>query len=399
MDTAQPSVLVLEPYATGSHAAWLAGLAASSRWQVSTATLPGRFWKWRMHGAAATFARQLTQQDALPAAVLATDMLDVATFLGLTRDRLAGVPLAVYFHENQLTYPAPEREPGWTADRWRRARRRDEHYGWINLTSALAADAVLWNSMHNRDSFLDRLPEFLKSFPDHRLPDAADLIAAKSEVLPVGLDLAALNRARPAERCAGPLRILWNHRWEHDKDPDTFFAALDLLAARGLAFEVVLLGESFVRAPTVFDAARDRLGDRVRHWGFVADRDEYRRWLWQCDVVVSTARHEFFGLAVAEAIACGCLPVLPDRLAYPELIPPAWHPQLLYSTFEGLVARLAEAIVAPSVPAQLLADLQVRMAELDWSMVAPRYDEVLDRLVDQAARRGTRAAQQATGEA
>jgi glycosyltransferase involved in cell wall biosynthesis len=62
----------------------------------------------------------------------------------------------------------------------------------------------------------------------------------------------------------------------------------------------------------------------VRHWGYAVDRAEYAHWLWQCDVVVSTARHEFFGLAVAEALACGCLPVLPEALAYPELIPAAW---------------------------------------------------------------------------
>lgn len=206
-------------------------------------------------------------------------------------------------------------------------------------------------------------------------------MAAKSHVLPVGLDLAALNRARPAQRRPGPPRILWNHRWEHDKAPEIFFAALDALAACGLDFEVVVLGESFGRVPAAFDEARSRLGQRVAHWGYVADKAEYAGWLWHCDVVVSTARHEFFGLAVAEAIACGCLPILPNRLAYPELIPAAGHEQLLYDDFDGLVERLAAALAAPELPTPLRTALGVRMAEYDWSMVAPRYDALLDRLV------------------
>ena len=37
--------------------------------------------------------------------------------------------------------------------------------------------------------------------------------------------------------------------------------------------------------------------------------------------MLSTARHEFFGVAVVEALLAGCLPWLPDRLSYPELLP------------------------------------------------------------------------------
>jgi hypothetical protein len=47
-------ILLIEPYHTGSHAAWASGFATHSRHFVSTLTLPGRFWKWRMHGAAVT---------------------------------------------------------------------------------------------------------------------------------------------------------------------------------------------------------------------------------------------------------------------------------------------------------------------------------------------------------
>jgi glycosyltransferase involved in cell wall biosynthesis len=379
-------VLVVEPYLAGSHQAWLTGLRNHSRHDVVALTLPGRFWKWRMHGAAVTLARQLWALAPRPDVVLASDMLDVATFLGLARDVLAGVPVAVYFHENQLAYPEPAPQSEWGASRRRRAARRDAHYPFVNLTSALASDRVFWNSAYNRDSFLAALPSFLGAFPDYRERDAPARIAARSRVLPVGLDLAGLAAARPPVRRPGPPRVIWNHRWEHDKGPERFFAALDALVVREVDFQVAVLGESFVQEPSVFAAARQRLGRRVCHWGYVADRAAYAEWLWQGDVVVSTAGHEFFGLAVAEAIACGCQPVLPRTLAYPELIPGEWHEHVFYDDDDGLVERLVGALTAPSPP--LRDGLRVRMAELAWSIVADRYDAELAELVERVSRLG-----------
>src|SRR5512135_1402358 len=95
-------VLLLEPYYTGSHAAWADGYAAHSRHQVAVLGLPGRFWKWRMHGGAVTLAREFMGMDFAPDLLLATDMLDLTTFLALTRARTHAVPTAIYFHENQL---------------------------------------------------------------------------------------------------------------------------------------------------------------------------------------------------------------------------------------------------------------------------------------------------------
>ena len=37
---------------------------------------------------------------------------------------------------------------------------------------------------------------------------------------------------------------------------------------------------------------------------------------------MSTALHDFQGLGVLEGMQRGCLPVVPDRVAYPEYVPP-----------------------------------------------------------------------------
>ncbi len=333
-----------------------------------------------MHGGAVTLARQLLASELRPEVLLATDMLDLAAFLGLARHRCGLIPAVLYMHENQLTYPAMPDDASWSASRRRRAAARDVHYGFVNITSALAADRVLWNSDYHRRSFLSAVGEFLRQFPDYREADVVESIADRSEVLPLGLDLQSLDAARPDAAARPRPRLVWNHRWEHDKAPETFFCAVDALLAKGLDFELVLLGQRFVRDPPVCEQARQRLGDRIAHSGYVPSREEYARWLWNSDVVVSTARHEFFGAAVAEATYCRCWPVLPDRLSYPELVPRAYHELALYHDFDELVAKLTLALSAAADGKRPPPALRQAMAQYDWTIMSPRYDALLTRV-------------------
>ena len=48
-----------------------------------------------------------------------------------------------------------------------------------------------------------------------------------------------------------PLHVVWNHRWEHDKDPDTFFHVLIDLHNAHIPFALSVLGESFDEVPQV----------------------------------------------------------------------------------------------------------------------------------------------------
>jgi glycosyltransferase involved in cell wall biosynthesis len=215
-------------------------------------------------------------------------------------------------------------------------------------------------------------------------------VREKSVVLPVGCSLTRLDAAHsdtdalPAgggrtDAGATPV-ILWNQRWEYDKAPEVFLRALDLLAEEGVPFEVILAGDSVRLSAYEFEAARERLGARVIHYGW-ADAEAYPRLLWQADLVVSTALHEFFGISVVEAIYCGCLPLLPRRLVYPEVIPEERHDVCLYDGFDGLVGRLRWALTCPDQARQAAQGLRQAVADYDWASMAPRYDAVLLELV------------------
>jgi glycosyltransferase involved in cell wall biosynthesis len=196
-------------------------------------------------------------------------------------------------------------------------------------------------------------------------------------VLPVGCDLRRFDPVLklPPTSEPSPL-ILWNQRWEYDKSPETFFRALHALAEEGLNFQVALAGKNHRQTAPEFEAAREQLGDRVIHFGY-ANEPQYQALLHQADVVISTAIHEFFGVAVVEAMYCGCFPVPPQRMAYPELVPQPHHHDCLYEDFEGLMARLRWALAHPDRARALADRIRPTAAEFDWTHMGPRYDEVM----------------------
>jgi len=173
--------------------------------------------------------------------------------------------------------------------------------------------------------------------------------------------------------------VVWNHRWEYDKNPDLFFRALFELDERGVEFRLIVLGESFKESPPVFEQAQQRLAHRLAHLGYAADRERYWRLLQEGDIVVSTALHEFFGLSVLEGIAAGCFPLLPNRLAYPELLPLSLHAECLYRTDEEFADRLEDLLTHPLPPVG--KRLQAVSKNFHWSERAREFDGAFEELV------------------
>jgi len=369
-------IALLSPYHGGSHRAWAIGLQRASQHEIELFTLPARFWKWRMHGGAVTLARKYLAAGFPADLILATDMVDLTTFLALTRPFTSNTAVGLYMHENQLTYPLPA--DGRTGPMRRQHGERDLHYVFINFASMLAANFVLFNSRYHRDSWFAALPGYLRRFPEYQEMTAVAALQAKSQVLPVGLPLADLqsptNEALPANQA--PL-ILWNQRWEYDKNPDDFFGALFTLADEGIPFEVVLCGEQFGKRPSIFQEAIQRLGSRIRHVGHLP-REPYRAWLQAADITVSTAYHEFFGISILEAIACQTFPLLPNRLSYPELLPKKYHPVCLYNSQEDLITQLRDALTRPAHSRTVARELATAVTPYDWRNLGPRYDQTFE---------------------
>lgn len=377
-------ILALNPWHGGSHRAFLDGWIDHSRHEFTVLPLPAYKWKWRMRHSAVTFSEQLRESMADEKSatlqwdvLFCTDMLGLAEFRGLCPDPVSQLPTIAYFHENQLTYPTQQDEE------------RDFHFAYSNMTSALAADVVWFNSNYHRDEFLTALRTLLRRMPDFGHEESVDQILAKSEIQHPGIEASAPEsiaerKERPADR---PLRIVWASRWEHDKNPELFFAALDELSGLNVPFEISVLGESFRNSPACFEEAKAKLSSQIRHWGFAESRAEYLQILSESDVVVSTARHEFFGISVLEAVAAGCRPLIPNALAYPETLGDA--ASLFHDgTATGLahsLAAMAKSLNSPNTAADLSNDnARPGVERFFWQTRSSEFDAAVDRLCEDA---------------
>jgi glycosyltransferase involved in cell wall biosynthesis len=302
--------------------------------------------------------------------IFCSDMLNLAEFVALVPVGIAQLPKVTYFHENQLTYPVRVEDE------------RDYQFAMTNLTSALAANDVWFNSQFHMDSFLYALVKFLKSMPDYQPLDAVDKIRTKSSVYPPGI----IDFPKRTKRKSGPLRILWAARWEHDKNPEDFFAALEILKKNNIRFEISVIGQSFRDRPEIFDKAKIQFSDNIVRWGYQQSHREYENALLEADVVVSTANHEFFGISILEAVAAGAYPLVPNRLSYPEILNPNELKDAEQFFYDGTAGDLADKLGLLAVriqntqiwPESITPETLTECFK--WKNLANQYDMALEKI-------------------
>ena len=258
-----------------------------------------------------------------------SDMLNLAEFYGLVDKRIRDIPSVVYFHENQLTYPNQVESD------------RDYQFVVTNMTTALAADRLWFNSQFHKNEFPAELKKFIRKFPSEKPENIIERIQAKSTVQHPAIDVPV---PETIDKTGRPLQILWAARWEHDKNPEDFFAAIKQIAKKGIDFRLSIIGEHFTEIPEVFTQAIKDYTAILDHWGFQPTRDDYIAALQNADIVVSTAIHEFFGISMVEAIASGAYPVLPNRLSYPEIVSAIEQTEPNEFLYEGTVDSLTEKL-------------------------------------------------------
>ena len=308
------NILAFESFDGGSHRQFRETLTRYSSHDWTWITRPPRAWKWRMAiGAQEMVDEMIKQGGSKPDCIFATSLVDVAALRAALPRGWRDLPIILYMHENQVAYPTDDA--------------RDASFALTNLQSVLTADLTIFNSKWNLDSFIEGITSLLKQANDCALGDIEQRIREVSTVswVPVESpeeDSRVLHNSNMRGRKNGacPTTIVWPHRWEHDKGPEKLLE-LAREHTKSLNLRWIILGEQFSNVPAPLKQFGDEFQGQIDHIGYVESKSEYWEWLHKADWVLSTAKHEFFGIAVVEALFAGCLPWPSQELSYRELLP------------------------------------------------------------------------------
>jgi len=358
--------LFLEPFFGGSHKEFSEGLVSNSRYQIDLLTMTERNWRWRMRGASLHFANKISSIESYDG-IIVSDMMNLADFKALVGAKCP--PVLAYFHENQITYPPVPGE------------KNEFYFGIINLTTALVADRILFNSKMHLEAFSKGILSFINKVPDYNPKWVKEKIHSKSNCLYPGCRFSSEQETFHQKENKIPL-IIWNHRWGFDKNAKVFFEAIDKVFENNLDVNLALMGDNFTMIPDEFSEAKKKYGDRIVQFGFVEKREDYINWLKKGSIVISTANHENFGIAMVEAMRFGCIPLLPKRLSYPEILPEKFHKSFLYKNKYELVEKLSFIIKNISKFDDMRKKISASMARFSWENLIEKYDIELEKLAN-----------------
>jgi glycosyltransferase involved in cell wall biosynthesis len=364
-------LLLLSGYDAASHRYWRNLLEEKlPQFSWTQVALPDRHFSWRVRGNSLNFAFQ--HKEAISKRydlIIATSMVDLASLKGFI-PQLGQTPSLVYFHENQFEYPLSD------GSSHSNSKANAVNAQLTSIYSALAADKVVFNTHYNRNSFFSGAKRFLKRLPDKLPEELLTFTEKNSKVLAVPIN-DVQKTEKPKHRVFNEVpHIVWNHRWEYDKQPDVFFSALKLLKQSGQKFKLHIMGQSFRQVPECFHAAKLDFAEEILTFGFQS-KPQYEAVLNTCDIVVSSALHDFQGLSLMEAISSGCTPIAPNRVAYPEYV----SPFNLYcvsqdkNEVESLFKKLKEVIAVnePNNP---------NLSAFQCDTLIPQYLELIESLIN-----------------
>ncbi|XP_072817024.1 tRNA-queuosine alpha-mannosyltransferase isoform X6 [Vicugna pacos] len=357
------SILIVEAFYGGSHKQ-LVDLLQEELEDCVLHTLPAKKWHWRARTSALYFSQNVPP-SARYRILFASSVLNL-TELAALRPDLGKLKKILYFHENQLVYPV------------KKCQERDFQYGYNQILSCLVADVVVFNSVFNMESFLTSIGKFMKLIPDHRPKDLESIIRPKCQVIYFPIRFPDVSRFMPEHKTAHLQKILSlkgndgaapsralpfqqeQRDWENAlKNFDSESGPCGATQQENLCSSVSQ--EPYLKTFDAPDHSSAHHGENKQNPRDILGGAEYQQ----------RPLHIVWPHRWLEAVYCGCYPLCPKDLVYPEIFPAEY----LYSTPEQLSKKLQNFCKRPDIIRKHL--YKGEMAPFSWAALHGKFRSLL----------------------
>ncbi|XP_021092866.1 glycosyltransferase-like domain-containing protein 1 isoform X6 [Heterocephalus glaber] len=362
------SILIIEAFYGGSHKQ-LVDLLQEELQDCVLYTLPAKKWHWRARTAALYFSQNVPISEDYRI-LFASSVLNL-TELAALRPDLGKLKKILYFHENQLVYPV------------KKCQERDFQYGYNQILSCLVADVIVFNSVFNMESFLTSVGKFMKLIPDHRPKDLESIIRPKCQVIYFPIRFPDVSRFMPKHKithlkkmlslkgngsAALSMALLSQPEQRNPENLLENFNSVDNVYSELHTAQENLdnssMQESDSKHSNSSDNSRSHHGENTHltlnsfdSLGGVDDQQRPLHIVWP---------HRWL-----EAVYCGCYPLCPKDLVYPEIFPAEY----LYSTPEQLSKKLQNFCKRPDIVRKHL--YKGEMAPFSWAALHSKFRSLL----------------------
>uniref|UniRef100_A0A8D2ATS9 tRNA-queuosine alpha-mannosyltransferase n=1 Tax=Sciurus vulgaris TaxID=55149 RepID=A0A8D2ATS9_SCIVU len=364
------SILIIEAFYGGSHKQ-LVDLLQEELESCVLYTLPAKKWHWRARTAALYFSQNVPISEHYRI-LFASSVLNLTELTALRPD-LGKLKKILYFHENQLVYPVKKHQE------------RDFQYGYNQILSCLVADMVVFNSVFNMESFLTSIGKFMKLIPDHRPKDLESIIRPKCQVIYFPIRFPDVSRFMPKHKITHLKRML-SLKGNGGAAPsmacpsqqeqrDTENLLEDFNSEYNVHFDLDTVQQENLDNSSMQEPDLRQSNSSVNsssHHG----ENEQNLTLNPCDTLRGVDNqqrplHLVWPHRWLEAVYCGCYPLCPKDLVYPEIFPAEY----LYSTPEQLSKRLQNFCKRPDIIRKHL--YKGEMASFSWAALRGKFRSLL----------------------
>lgn len=180
----------------------------------------------------------------------------------------------------------------------------------IHGSTFLNGDSYNWNWLQNYELAWFNTYDSIYC-PSEFLRKELHTFKTKTKVYPFGIDGIKF----PKPKTHKTFDVVFPHRLELDKGVDEFIEIVKEM--KEISFLITCPQEEDVISKNIYHTQLKKKKNVSFTYG--QNYEQHLKSLSNCKIVLSCARQENFGYSILKSIKCGAIPVLPNRLCYPEM--------------------------------------------------------------------------------